>query len=139
MPEYSPLVNVSAVEILIAMAPLVVISVISNILRLDIESAILISTIRTFVQLSILGFILDPIFTRGVDLWWLVVGYCFLMILLASFEGSTRSKYCVDGQFFMVFYPMFSNVVAVALFAFFAVIKPEPRWGRFIACRICAT
>ena len=130
MPEYEPLVNVSTTEILISMAPLVAIAVVSNVLRLDIESAIVISTIRTFVQLSILAFILDPIFTRGVDLWWLVVGYCFLMILLAAFEGSARSKYYVDGQFWMVFFPMFFNVVAVAIFAFFAVIKPEPRWGK---------
>jgi len=131
MPESETLVNVSATEILISMAPLVVIAWISNILRLDIESPIIVSTIRTFVQLSILAFILDPIFVRGVDLWWLVVGYCFLMILLASYEGSTRSKYYVDGQYWMVLFPMFINVVAVALFAFFVVIKVEPRWGMY--------
>ena len=129
MPESESLVNVTAMEILISMAPLVVIACISNILRLDIESPIIVSTIRTFIQLSILAFILDPIFVRGVDLWWLVVGYCFLMILLAAYEGSIRSKYYVDGQFWMVLGPMFINVVAVALFAFFVVIKPEPRWG----------
>jgi hypothetical protein len=135
MPDSEPLVNVSAMEILISVAPLVLIACLSNIMRLDIASPIVVSTIRTFVQLSILSFILDPIFSRGVDLWWLVVGYCFLMILLASYEGSTRSKYYVDGQFWMVFCPMFINVVAVALFAFFVVIKPHPRWGRFR--RIC--
>ena len=132
MPEYEPLVNVSATDILISMAPLAAIAVISFLLGLDIESSIVVSSIRTFIQLSILAFILDPIFTRGVDLWWLVVGYCFLMILLAAFEGSTRSKYYVEGQFWMVLYPMFLNVFAVATFAFFVVIKPEPRWGEFV-------
>lgn len=131
MPDAEPLVDVSVVEILISMAPLVVIAFVSSSMRLELESAIVISTIRTFVQLSILAFILNPIFTRGVEEWWLVTGYCFLMILLASFEGSTRSKYYVDGQFWMVFYPMTLNVVGVALFAFYAVIKPEPRWGEF--------
>ena len=133
MPEYTvyePLVNVSAIDILVSMAPLAAIAVISFLLGLDIESSIVVSSIRAFVQLSILAFILDPIFTRGVDLWWLVVGYCFLMILLAAFEGSTRSKYYVEGQFWMVLYPMFLNVFAVATFAFFVVIKPEPRWGK---------
>ena len=136
MPNSDPLVNVSTVEILISAAPLVLIAFTSNLLRLDIESPIVVSTIRAFVQLSLLAFILDPIFTRGVELWWLVVGYCFFMILLASYEGSTRSKYYVDGQFWMVFWPMFVNVVAVALFAFFAVIRPQPRWGRLIAFAI---
>ena len=137
MPDSEPLVNVSAMEILIAMTPLVLIACLSNTMKLDIGSPIVVSTIRTFVQLSVLSFILDPIFSRGVDLWWLVVGYCFLMILLASYEGSTRSKYYVDGQFWMVFFPMFINVVAVALFAFFVVIKPSPRWGRFFRCIFC--
>ena len=131
MPEYEPLVDVSTVDILISMAPLAAIAILSTFLGLNIESSIVVGSIRTFVQLSILAFVLDPIFTRGVDLWWLVIGYCFLMILLAAFEGSTRSKYYVEGQFWMVFWPMFLNVVAVAVFAFFAVIKPEPRWGMF--------
>ena len=137
MPDSEPLVNVSAMEILIAMAPLALIACLSNIMKLDIGSPIVVSTIRTFVQLYVLSFILDPIFSRGVDQWWLVVGYCFLMILLASYEGSTRSKYYVDGQFWMVFFPMFINVVAVALFAFFVVIKPSPRWGRFFRRIYC--
>ena len=132
MPEYEPLANVSTTDILISMAPLAAIAVISFLLGLDIESSIVVNSIRAFIQLSILAFILDPIFTRGVDLWWLVLGYCFLMILLAAFEGSTRSKYYVEGQFWMVLFPIFLNVLAVATFAFFVVIKPDPRWGEFI-------
>jgi len=131
MTDSEPLMNISAMEILISMTPLVFIACISNILRLDIESPIIVSTIRTFVQLSILAFILDPIFSRGVDLWWLVVGYCILMILLASYEDCTRSKYYVDGQFWMILCPMFINVTVVAVFAFFVVIQPQHRWGRF--------
>ena len=131
MPDAEPPVDVSVTEILVSMAPLLLIASVSSTLGLDIESPILVGTIRTFVQLSILAFILNPIFTRGIEEWWLVPGYCFLMILLASFEGSTRSKYYVDGQFWLVFYPMSLSVVTVALFAFYAVIKPEPRWGRF--------
>jgi len=128
MPESETLVNVSAVAILISMAPLLVVALISNKLNLGIESPIIVSTIRTFVQLSLLAYILDPIFAKGVELWWLVVGYCCLMVLLASYEGSIRSKYYIDGQFWMVLFPMFINVVVVALFAFYVVIKPDPRW-----------
>mmetsp|Transcript_4586 Transcript_4586/g.5149 ORF Transcript_4586/g.5149 Transcript_4586/m.5149 type:complete len:571 (-) Transcript_4586:8-1720(-) len=128
MPESESLVDVSAVEIFISMAPLVVVALVSHMLELDIESSIIVSTIRTFVQLSLLGFVLDPIFVNGVQLWWLVVGYCFLMVILASYEGSTRSKYYIDGQFWMVLYPMLINVAVVSLYAFFVVIKPTPRW-----------
>ena len=128
MPESESLVDVSAVEIFISMAPLVVVAFVSHMLELEIESPIIVSTIRTFVQLSLLGYVLDPIFVNGVQLWWLVVGYCFLMVILASHEGSNRSKYYIDGQFWMVLCPMLINVVVVALYAFFVVIKPTPRW-----------
>jgi putative ABC transport system permease protein len=129
MPGSEALISVSPLEIVISMAPLAVVAWVSHLMGLDIESPILAGTLRTFVQLSILGFILDPIFVRGLELWWLVVGYCMFMILLASYEASVRSKYYLEGQFFMVLLSVVTNVVVVSIFAFFLVLKPEPRWG----------
>ena len=128
MPQSEPLIAVSFSAILISATPLIAIACVSHKLRLGIESPIIVSTIRTFVQLSILSLILNPIFDRGDDLWFLVLGYCTLMVILAAYEGATRSKYYIDGQFWMVLGPMFCNVFIVALFAFFVVIKPEPLW-----------
>lgn len=129
MPQAEELVNVSAVEILISMVPLMAVAWVSSVMGLDIESPILVGTIRTFVQLSILGFILDPIFVWGVDLWWVVLGYCCLMIILASYESSVRSKYYLENQFWMVLIPMAVTISAVGGFAFLVVLRPDPRWG----------
>ena len=125
------LIDVSPMEIIISMIPLGIVAWVSSIMGLNIESPILVGTIRTFVQLSILGVILNPIFVWGVDLWPLVIGYCLLMIILASYEASARSKYYLQGQFLMIFIPMTVTVVAVCLFAFGLVLKPEPRWGTY--------
>jgi putative ABC transport system permease protein len=115
------LITVSTVEILITMIPLLLVAWVSSVMGLGIESPILVGTIRAFIQLSILGFILDPIFVWGIDLWWLVLGYCGLMILLASYESSVRSKYYLQGQFLMVLVPMTVTIVGVGAFAFCVV------------------
>lgn len=129
MPGSEALIFVSPLEIVISVAPLAVVAWVSYVMGLDIESPILVGSLRTYVQLSILGFILEALFVRGVEHWWLVVGYCMLMILLASYEASVRSKYYVDGQFWMVTLPIVTNIVVVSMFAFCLVLKPEPRWG----------
>jgi putative ABC transport system permease protein len=122
------LITVSTVEILITMIPLLLVAWVSSVMGLGIESPILVGTIRAFIQLSILGFILDPIFVWGIDLWWLVLGYCGLMILLASYESSVRSKYYLQGQFLMVLVPMTVTIVGVGAFAFCVVLRPKPLW-----------
>ena len=132
MVESETLVFVTPFEILISMALLVAVACISYVMGLDIESPILVGTLRTFIQLTVLGFILDPIFARGVELWWLVIGYTLLMTVLASYESSVRSKYYLEGQFWMVLLSIMSNILCVSIFAFCLVLKPEPRWGEYL-------
>lgn len=122
------LIEVSPAHILLAAAPLVGVAVVSYHLDLNLESSILIGSFRTFVQLSILSFILDPIFKWGVDLWWVVVAYTIFMILLASFESSSRSFYFFDGMFGYVLGSILFNVTLVALFAFPIILDPSPVW-----------
>ena len=50
------------------------------------------------------------------------------MIVLASYESSVRSRYYLEGQFWMVLAPMALTIFAVGGFAFCVVLRPEPRW-----------
>jgi ABC-type iron transport system FetAB permease component len=43
------------------------------------------------VQLTILGYILVPIFTY--DLWWLVIGYSLVMAFVGAYEAVSRPAY----------------------------------------------
>ena len=128
MAEGEPLIDVSASHLLLAIAPLLLIAWISSQLELDIESPVIVGTVRTFVQLSILSLILDPIFLLGVELWWLVLAYTCFMVLLAAYESSTRSQYYFSGMFFSVLTTLAGNIVLVSLFAFGIIIQPEPAW-----------
>ena len=60
-----PLVEVSIAAIAISILPLAAVAVISKLLGLELESPIVVGTIRTFVQLSLLAVILHPIFVQG--------------------------------------------------------------------------
>lgn len=128
MAQDDPLIEVSLGHILLTMAPLVGVALLSWHLELGLESSILTGLTRAFVQLSVLSFILQPIFSWGVRLWWVVLGYVLVMVLLAAFESTNRSKYFFDGMFWSVLVVMLANVCWVSIFAFAIILQPTPVW-----------
>jgi len=123
-----PLVKLSIGALFISMIPLAIISLISISTGLELEIPILVGSSRTFVQLSILGLILEPIFVLGVDWWWLVLLYVCFMVSLASFEAVSRSKYSFPGQLRLTLAAMLLNIFIVSVFSFGFVIRPNPGW-----------
>lgn len=123
------LVSLSVPTIGLALLPMLLIALISSYwMQLGIASSIAIGSARTFVQLSILGLILRPIFYWGKTHMWSVVGYCLLMVMLAAYETSKRSKYYFKGQFYGIFSSLLLNVTLVGCFAFAVIIRPVPMW-----------
>jgi ABC-type iron transport system FetAB permease component len=47
--------------------------------------------IRCVAQLTVLGYILVPIF--NYDYWWLVIGYSGIMLLVGALEANGRPMY----------------------------------------------
>lgn len=119
-------IPVSTPLLLLSMVPILLISLLSWKFQLNLASPILVGTFRTFAQLSILGLILQPIFVWGLKQWWIVGGYIFLMILLASFEAANRSKYYFQGMHLCILLSMIANVGLVSIFAFGVIIRPTP-------------
>ena len=127
--ELAPvLVQVSTPLLLLCMTPLLVVIYISARMDLGLERPMMMGTVRTFVQLSVLGMILEPIFVRGETCGWLVLGYTCLMVLLAAYEGMHRSQYQFPGMFGAVLASLGFNVAWVSLFAFGVVLQPDPLW-----------
>ncbi|OIO61623.1 MAG: iron export ABC transporter permease subunit FetB [Candidatus Marinimicrobia bacterium CG1_02_48_14] len=58
--------------------------------KIGLEKTLLIGTARTFIQLTLMGFILSFIFKQ--EHWYFMVGLLVLMILIASYEGYHRQK-----------------------------------------------
>ena len=67
------LVEVSTPLLLLSMTPILAMAIASARMNLKLESQIVVGICRTFVQLTILGLILQPIFAHGQDLGWIIV------------------------------------------------------------------
>jgi len=125
-----PLIIVSAKQLLLLALPLVCLAGIFRRLGLfDVSNSILEGCFRTFLQLHVLGSLLSPIFKHGVNHPGLVGCYALFMIILASYEASSRTKYTHDAQFAIIVQSLVMNVGWVAMWAFGVILKPRPVWN----------
>lgn len=122
------LVDISISTLAVSLLPLVGVAFASHQMGLQLESPIVVGMIRAFVQLSILGAILVPIFYYGTLRWWIVAIYMLFMIVLASYEASSRSLYYFKGMSLVILLAFLVNIVLISIFAFGIVIRPTPVW-----------
>lgn len=69
-------------------------------LQLGMHGQLAIGGLRCIVQLSILGYILKPIF--DLNNWWLVILYCCFMVWLSALEAVGRPSYTYRGMFYLM-------------------------------------
>ena len=93
-------------------------------MKLNLRSRVIVSALRNFVQLSILSFILRPIFTLQNPT--LIGSYMIFMTTLAAYESSRRTKYKIEGQFKTVLLSLLCNVALTTFYTFKVVIQPKP-------------
>ncbi len=96
----------------------------SLMMRLNLEKELLIGTIRTVVQLSLLGYLLNIVF--AVENLLLVLLLFSGMILAAAFTINGRIKNRKHSFMVPVFFSMFLSYFAVALFVLVLVVRPQP-------------
>lgn len=77
-------VHVATPTLLLSAFPLLCIAFIANKFELGLENTLIVGIARSFIQLSILGLILHPIFLLGMDMPWIVGLYVLFMILIAT-------------------------------------------------------
>jgi len=94
-------------------------------LKLNMEKSILLGTIRAYVQLFFLGYILRWVFTS--DSWWVVIGIILLMISFASLTVQKRSKILPKTITWEPFVSMLISGITV-IFAVTAVIIRVQPW-----------
>ena len=126
--NYEPeqLISVPLPLLILSTVPLFLIAYISWRHKLELASPVVVSTIRTFVQLSILGLILNPIFAWGIDHSLIVLAYVLFMVTLASREAANRTKYVFKGMGTTILGALLINVAVVGIWAFGIIIKPTP-------------
>lgn len=111
------------VETLMSAGVMLVLITVSWYYELDLESQVGIATFRTIVQLSILGYILAPVFEVGSPIP--VVGVITFMLCVVTFEAQARLTFTYVGISRHIIIAMISGLafsVTVAL----VVVRPSP-------------
>ncbi|MFH1852124.1 MAG: iron export ABC transporter permease subunit FetB [Candidatus Neomarinimicrobiota bacterium] len=68
--------------------------------KIGLEKTLLIGTLRTFVQLSAMGYVLTWFFRQ--DDWFFMVGLVLMMILIAAYEGYRRQRQQPIPNYFLI-------------------------------------
>jgi len=127
--EHGSLTVISAGNLLVLALPLVCLaSIYSRLGLFDVSNSILEGCFRSLVQLHILGGLLSPIFKWGAKHPLLVASYASFMIVMASYEVSSRTKYTHEDQFYVIAQSLVLNIGWIVLWAFGLVLKPQPIW-----------
>lgn len=84
-------------QLLLATGFVLLVGVLSIRLSLGLERDLAVATLRTYVQLALLGFVLRWVF--GVDSVWLVLGIVAIMVLMAAWTILRRSPDAPRGLF----------------------------------------
>ncbi len=108
-----PYVQLTPWDLLLASLLLIIPAAISIFLKLGLEKSLLIATIRTVVQLSLLGLVLNWVF--AADRWYFVVPMLLVMFVAASRAAIGRSKWRFPNAYLTAF---FSLVLASSLTTF---------------------
>ncbi|GIL79762.1 hypothetical protein Vretifemale_9065, partial [Volvox reticuliferus] len=119
-------IYLSPVAVSLSAAVLLVNAFISLRFKLGLHTQLVIASIRMVVQLSLLGYILVPIFTY--DKWWLVLLYAVFMLLIASLEAVQRPSYTFQGVLTNTLLAMATSSGLLLSYMVLMVLGLRPVW-----------
>jgi len=105
---------------------IVVNGAISVALRLQMERSLLIASIRTVVQLTLVGFVLEWVFQ--VERWYVVLALAALMTLIAGATATSRNDRRYPGIWINTIVSIWASSWLVMAFALFAVLRGIDNW-----------
>jgi len=122
----TPIIQLSALDLVVATGFVLVLAAISWLLHLGLFKQIIIASIRTFVQLLFLGYILTFIFAASKFIWIFLI--MLLMLIVASREAVRRPKYRFTGLWGMTFgsVSMFLTSFTLTFFTLVFIIQNDP-------------
>ena len=101
-------------------------AIISLRLRLGLGRQILMASVRSVVQLSLLGLVLQWVFAQGTP--WTVVAVMVVMTLAAGIESVRRTKHRTRGVWGVGIGVMLVTGALVTMYGVAGVIRIEPWW-----------
>ncbi len=123
MPEYF---NLSFWQVAIATSLILISCAISLALQLGLGKRLLVASIRTVVQLLLVGLILEWVFTPGRE-WYIVLSIIALMTLIAGISSVSRTERRYKGIWSDSVISMWASSWLVGAVALMAVIQVQQR------------
>jgi len=117
-------VDIPLARVLLSMLPLPLIAALSIYLHLGLHKKLAVATIRCAAQLSVLGYVLLPIFVA--NRWWLTSLYTICMLLIAGAEAVSRPSHAYSGMLLEVLLAMGVAGAAAITFGLAAVVQVYP-------------
>jgi putative ABC transport system permease protein len=99
---------------------------ISIALRLGLERSLLWASVRTVVQLLLVGLVLEWVFR--VDRWYIVLGLAALMTLIAGITAANRNQRVYPGIWLNTVISVWASAWLITAFALFVVLQGIDKW-----------
>lgn len=122
----SQYVEISFLHVALAALLILINGGISVALQLKLERTLAIASLRTIVQLLLLGLVLEWVF--GFDRWYVVVGMGAIMTLIAGTTAATRNTRRFKGIFAVSIFSVWISAWLVTAFALFVVFRGTEKW-----------
>ena len=123
-------ISVSYPDLLIALTLILIPLIISLQSGLGIEKELLLGTVRTFIRLMIIGYVLKYIF--GMQKWYFVLLMVLIMAIVAGYNAVKRQKHKIPGMFPLVTFSIFlgASIAMIALIILILRVDPwyEPQY-----------
>lgn len=119
-------VELSYVQVGLAALLIVGNGAISIALRLQMERSLILASLRTVVQLLLVGLVLEWVFQ--LDRWYVVLGIGCLMTLIAGLTAASRNQRRYPGIWLNTVISVWASAWIVTSFALFAVLQGIDRW-----------
>ena len=120
------MIELSITDLLIAASLVLLLALLSMRLRSDISRQLLIASVRTALQLALIGLVLKVLFENASLVWVTILA--FIMLLIAGREVMVRQEYRFRGWrgYAMGTFSMFLSSFAVTVFALVVILGDDP-------------
>ncbi|WP_347986285.1 iron export ABC transporter permease subunit FetB [Methylomonas sp. AM2-LC] len=116
--------DLSYLQVLLAASLVVVNGILSLYLKLGMERLLFISALRTVVQLLLIGFVLQWVFTHNQ--WYLSLSIIVVMTVVAGYTAASRSQFHYPGMRLHSIISIWGSAWLVTGFAVFGILKLIP-------------
>ncbi len=117
-------VTIDYLDLVVAASLVLVAGLVSVALRLGLARRLALASVRTVVQLLLVGYVLKLVF--GVGHWYAVLGMAAVMILAAARAAVRRPSHTFAGAFGHSFVTLLATGLAVTLTVTAVILRVEP-------------